>query len=187
MTVVRPVLRREGMTRAGRPFVIRPSTETDAPELAALLDAVSGEGEFIVAVPGEPETVHVSARLVSIVMEGGLSLSLEVDGALAGNVMVHRRAGRHYAHVAEIAIVVSNEHRRAGLGRILMETGIAWSRAVGVTKLSLQVFSDNAAAIALYRSLGFIEEGVARGEVRMPSGDRDVLLMALALQARGAR
>jgi ribosomal protein S18 acetylase RimI-like enzyme len=101
--------------------------------------------------------------------------------------MVHRRAGRHYAHVAEIAIVVRNEHRRAGFGRILMEMGIAWSRAVGVAKLSLHVFSDNAAAIALYRSLGFVEEGLARGEVRMPSGDRDVLLMALAVQAQDAR
>ena len=187
MTAVRPVLRREGMTRAGRPFLIRPSNETDAPGLAALLDAVAGEGELIVAVPGEPETVQVSARLVSIVMEGGLSLSLEVDGVLGGNVMVHRRAGRHYAHVAEIAIVVSNEHRREGLGRILMETAVAWSRAVGVAKVSLQVFPDNAGAIELYRSLGFVEEGVARGEVRMPSGDRDVLLMALALQAPGSR
>jgi ribosomal protein S18 acetylase RimI-like enzyme len=181
MTVAGPVLRREGTTSTGRPFLIRPSRDTDAPELAALIDAVAAEGEFIVAVPGEPDTIQQSARLVSIVLEGGLSLTLEVDGALAGNVMVHRRVGRHYAHVAEIAIVVSNAHRRAGLGRILMEMGIAWSRAVGVAKLSLQVFPDNVHAIALYRSLGFVDEGVARGEVRMPSGDRDVLLMALAL------
>jgi ribosomal protein S18 acetylase RimI-like enzyme len=100
--------------------------------------------------------------------------------------MVHRRAGRHYAHVAEIAILVSNGHRREGLGRILMETGIAWSRAVGVAKLSLQVFPDNVGAIQLYRSLGFREEGIASGEVRMPAGDRDVLLMALMLQAPGS-
>jgi ribosomal protein S18 acetylase RimI-like enzyme len=181
MTVVRPVLRREGTTRAGRHFLIRPSNDADAPELAALIDAVAGEGEFLVAVPGEPDTIEQSARLVSIVMEGGLSLSLEVDGALAGNVMIHRRAGRHYAHVAEIAIVVGNAYRRQGMGRLLMEMGIAWCRAVGVTKLSLQVFPDNFGAIALYRSLGFSDEGVARGEVRMPSGDRDLLLMALAL------
>jgi len=186
MTAAGPVLRREGITRAGRPFLIRPSRDSDAPELAALIDAVAAEGEFLVAVPGEHDTVEQSARLVSIVMEGGLSLSLVVDGSLAGNVMVHRRAGRHYAHVAEIAILVSNGHRREGLGRILMETGIAWSRAVGVAKLSLQVFPDNLGAIQLYRSLGFREEGIASGEVRMPTGDRDVLLMALMLQAPGS-
>jgi ribosomal protein S18 acetylase RimI-like enzyme len=183
MTAVRPELRREGTTRAGRPFLIRPSRDTDAPELAALIDAVAAEGEFIVAVPGEPDTIEQSARLVSIVREGGLSLSLEVDGALAGNVMVHRRAGRHYSHVAEIAIVVGNAFRREGFGRALVDMAIAWSQAVGVAKLTLQVFPDNVHAIALYRSLGFVDEGLARGEVRMPSGNRDVLLMALSLQA----
>jgi ribosomal protein S18 acetylase RimI-like enzyme len=181
MTVARPVLRREGTTRAGRPFLIRPSHDDDAPGLATLIDTVAAEGEFIVAVPGEPDTIEQSARLVSIVREGGLSLSLEVDGALAGNVMVHRRAGRHYAHVGEIAILVGNEYRREGFGRTLMEMAIEWSRAVGIAKLGLHVFPDNRHAIALYRSLGFSDEGMARREVRMPSGDRDVLHMALAL------
>ena len=181
MTVAGAALRREGVTRDGRPYVIRPSGDGDAPELAALIDAVAAEGEFIVAVPGEPETIEQSARLVTIVLEGGLSLSLEVDGVLAGNVMVHRRAGRHYAHVGEMAIVVSRPRRREGFGRDLMEMAISWSRAVGLSKLSLQVFPDNLRAIALYRSLGFTDEGLARGEVRMPSGERDLLLMGLRL------
>jgi RimJ/RimL family protein N-acetyltransferase len=181
MTVAGSVLRREGVTRDGRPFLIRPSRDGDAPELAALIDAVAAEGEFIVAVPGEPETLEQSARLISIALEGGLSLSLEVDGVIAGNVLVHRRAGKHYAHVGEMAIVVSNGQRGSGFGRTLMEMAIDWARAVGLTKLSLQVFPDNARAIALYRSLGFADEGLARGEVRMPGGDRDLLLMALAL------
>jgi len=181
MTVAGAVLRREGVTRDGRPFVIRPSRDGDAPELAALIDAVAGEGEFIVALPGEPETLEQSARLISIALEGGLSLSLEVDGIVAGNVLVHRRAGKHYSHVGEMAIVVSNERRRAGFGRMLMEMAIAWARAVGLAKLSLQVFPDNAPAIALYRSLGFADEGLAKREVRMPGGDRDLLLMGLVL------
>jgi ribosomal protein S18 acetylase RimI-like enzyme len=181
MTVAGAVLRREGVTRDGRPFLIRPSRDGDAPELAALIDAVAAEGEFIVALPGEPETLEQSARLISIVLEGGLSLSLEVDGVVAGNVLVHRRAGKHYSHVGEMAIVVSNKQRRAGFGRMLSEMAIAWARAVGLAKLSLQVFPDNARAIALYRSLGFADEGLARGEVRMPGGDRDLLLMGLAL------
>jgi hypothetical protein len=181
MSVAGGTLRREGVTRAGRPFLIRPTRDSDAPELAALIDAVAAEGEFLVAVPGEPDTIEQSARIVSIVLEGGLSLSLQVDAVLAGNVMVHRRAGRHFSHVAEIAIVVSNAQRGAGFGRTLMEMAIAWSRVVGLSKLSLQVFPDNHRAIALYRSLGFIDEGLVSGEVRMPSGDRDLLLMGLLL------
>lgn len=185
MTTTRPVLRREGLTLGGRPYVIRPSEDADAPGLAGLIDDVAGEGELIAAVPGEPDTIEQSARLVSIVHDGGLTLTLEVDGAPAGNVMVQRRAGSHYAHVGEIAILVSNAQRGAGLGRALMEMAIAWARAVGLAKLSLRVFPDNQRAIALYHSLGFEDEGLVRGEVRMPSGDRDMLLMGLALEPRG--
>jgi ribosomal protein S18 acetylase RimI-like enzyme len=181
MTTTRPVLRREGITPSGRSYLIRPSEDGDAPGLAALIDAVAAEGELIAAVPGEPDTIEQSVRLVSMVLEGGLTLTLEVDGAPAGHVMVQRRAGGHHAHVGEIAIVVSNSQRGAGLGRALMEMAIAWGRAVGLTKLSLRVFPDNQRAIGLYRSLGFEEEGLVKGEVRMPSGDRDMLLMGLAL------
>jgi putative acetyltransferase len=184
MTVSRPVLRREGTTPAGHPYVIRPSQDTDAPGLAALIEAVAGEGELIAAVPGEPDTIEQSIRLVSIVLEGGLTLTLEVDGAPAGHVMVQRRAGRHYAHVGEIAILVSNSQRGAGLGRSMMEMAIDWGRAVGLAKLTLRVFPDNERAIGLYRSLGFQDEGLARGEVRMPGGDRDLLLMGLPLSGR---
>jgi RimJ/RimL family protein N-acetyltransferase len=118
------------------------------------------------------------------VLEGGLTLTLEVDGVPAGHVMVQRRAGQHYAHVGEIAIVVSNTQRGAGFGRAMMEMAIAWGRVVGLAKLSLRVFPDNRRAIALYRSVGFQDEGLVRGEVRMPSGDRDMLLMGLLLAGR---
>jgi ribosomal protein S18 acetylase RimI-like enzyme len=184
MTASRPMLRREGITPDGRPYVIRPSEDADAPGLAALIDAVAGEGELIAAVPGEPDTIEQSVRLVSIVLEGGLTLTLEVDGIPSGHVMVQRRAGRRYAHVGEIAILVSNAQRGAGFGRSLMAMAIDWSRAVGLAKLTLRVFPDNQRAIGLYRSLGFQDEGIATGEVRMPSGDRDLLVMGLALAAQ---
>src|ERR1700722_12805922 len=147
MTAIRPVLHREGVTANGRQYVIRPSQEGDAPGLAALIDAVAAEGELIAAVPGEPDTIEQSARLVSMPLEGGLTLTLEVDGVPAGHVMVQRRAGRHYAHVGEIAILVSNSQRGAGLGRALMEMAIDWSRVVGLAKLMLRVFPDNRRAI----------------------------------------
>jgi ribosomal protein S18 acetylase RimI-like enzyme len=183
MTPARPVLRREGVTPDGRPYLVRPSRDDDAAGLAELIDAVAGEGELIAAVPGEPDTIEQSARLVSVVLEGGLTLTLEIDGVPAGHVMVLRRAGAHYAHVGEIAILVSNAYRGVGLGRLLMEMAIEWGRAVGLAKLTLRVFPDNTRAISLYRSLRFRDEGLVTGEVRMPSGDRDMLLMGLTLEA----
>ena len=40
-----------------------------------------------------------------------------------------------------------------------MAAAIEWARERGLHKLSLGVFAHNAAAIALYRKFGFLEEG----------------------------
>jgi RimJ/RimL family protein N-acetyltransferase len=177
----RALLRREGVTRDGRPFLIRPAASDDAPALVALRDAVAAEGDLIAATPGERSVVEEELSLTTLVREGGLPLTLVVDGEIAGQLLVSRRNERFHSHVGEVAIIVSNVYRGQGLGRALMETAIDWGRAVGVAKLSLSVFTTNHRAIALYRSLGFEEEGVRRAQVLLADGSRDVMLMALHL------
>ncbi len=57
--------------------------------------------------------------------------------------------------VGLFCIAVSPEHRRQGLGRRLVEAMLARHRG---PLTYLQVFSENTAGVALYRSLGFREE-----------------------------
>lgn len=52
-------------------------------------------------------------------------------------------------------IVVDPRHRRQGVGRALLAAGLASAAAHGVRQMILEVRSDNAAAIALYRAYGF--------------------------------
>ena len=82
-------------------------------------------------------------------------------------------------HAAKLEVMVDPAWRRHGIGRALMEGCIAWAeQAPGVEKLSLSVFADNEAAIALYRSLGFAEEGRRLREYKEPDGSyRDDVLM----------
>jgi RimJ/RimL family protein N-acetyltransferase len=174
------LLRREG-TVSGKRYLVRPSQSGDARALAELRDSVAAEGEFIAAVPGEHSALEEELAMTALISEGGLSLTLEVDGAINGHLMVRRRRGPRYSHGGEIAIIVHNTQRAFGFGRMMMQVAIEWAGAVGITKLSLGVFPGNARAIGLYRSLGFVEEGVARAEVRMPDGQRDLLLMGLLL------
>jgi len=173
--------RREGRVPDGRRFVVRLTRSDDAAEIVRLRDAVAAEGPYIAALPGEGSAAQEALALSALVAEGGLSLSLDVDGVLCGHVMVRRRRGSHYAHTGEVAIIVHNSARGVGLGRLLMEMAVAWARATGLAKLSLGVFPSNDAAVSLYRSVGFVEEGVARAEVRMQDGDHDLMLMGLLL------
>ena len=64
-----------------------------------------------------------------------------------------------------------------------MEAAIQWSREQGVHKLGLSVFSHNAAAIALYRKYGFVEEGRRVKHYRRASGEFwDSIEMGLFLE-----
>ena len=76
------------------------------------------------------------------------------------------------------------ERRGRGGGRALIEALLAAVPA-GAHKVELEVFPDNEAAIALYRSFGFEEEGLRRDHHRRGDGSlRSALLMARLYAAR---
>ncbi|HEX2163218.1 MAG TPA: N-acetyltransferase, partial [Thermoanaerobaculia bacterium] len=82
------------------------------------------------------------------------------------------------AGVVAIGMWVLPSHRRRGGGRMLMEAALA-SRPEEVHKIELEVFPENEAAIALYRRMGFEEEGLRREHYRRRDGSlRSALIMA---------
>ncbi len=67
---------------------------------------------------------------------------------------------------------------------MLLEAALA-VRPADLHKIELEVFPDNAAAIGLYRSFGFEEEGLRRAHYRRLDGSlRSVLLMARLFEPR---
>jgi len=70
------------------------------------------------------------------------------------------------------------ECRRIGLGTALLERALDWARSVGIRKMNLEVFASNSGAIALYRKMGFEEEGRRRGEFIIDGVPVDGILMA---------
>lgn len=104
----------------------------------------------------------------------GLYLVVEDGGEVSGQIGVRHVLGE--LHITTIA--VSPEHRRRGHARALIWAALAaYPRARYV---HLEVRPDNAAALALYESLGFRATG------RRPRyyGDDDALLMTLNLDHR---
>jgi ribosomal-protein-alanine N-acetyltransferase len=69
-----------------------------------------------------------------------------------------------------LSIGVLPDHRRAGIGRQLVERVIAESIDRGAARLFLEVAEDNAAAQRLYRTLGFVAVGRRPGYYRRRSG-----------------
>ena len=55
---------------------------------------------------------------------------------------------------------VHKKFRQQGIGRKLLDRALGLAKDAGLEKVELEVFSSNKAAIQLYLSSGFKEEGV---------------------------
>jgi RimJ/RimL family protein N-acetyltransferase len=151
---------------------IRPARDDDRLPLARLYAAVAEERVWI---GGEPP-VDVEKRASSFALDGGFVA--EEDGEPVGLIFVLRS---HHGF-GEIGMLVARDRRGRGVGTALMEAAIAWAREQGLHKLSLDVFAHNEAAIALYRKLGFVEEGRRVKHYRRASGELwDAIEMGLLL------
>lgn len=84
-------------------------------------------------------------------------------------------------------LAVDPEVQRAGVGRALMEAAIEQARSRGGRRLTLRVFGPNERARALYAELGFVEEGVQRGEFRVGEEYLDDYLLAFDLDQAASR
>jgi RimJ/RimL family protein N-acetyltransferase len=116
--------------------------------------------------------------------EAGL-VAVEVGtGWVVGHLSVSREEGPVTRHVASLGMVVASDWRRRGVGTALLAEAIRWGKEMGVEKLALSVYPDNHAARALYRKLGFVEEGCLTGHSKKAIGYRDEILMGLWLVPR---
>ena len=154
------------------PFEIRLARDEDRLPLAVLFAAVAEERDGIATEP----PVDVEARAASWMLEGTFVAVAgdEIDGSL------HLDPSRH--GFGELGMAVAREWRGRGVGSALLVAAIDWARERGLHKLSLGVFAHNAAAIALYRKFGFVEEGRRVKHYRRASGELwDALEMGLLL------
>ena len=78
-----------------------------------------------------------------------------------------------------INFAVSQEYRRQGIGRKIMDALLSLCKGKNVTKYFLEVRVSNLSAIKLYEGFGFHTVGTSRGHFKMPT--EDALLMNLEL------
>jgi putative acetyltransferase len=111
--------------------------------------------------------------------EGFTSLVAVGEGRLLGQVGIQVFGAARRRHVANIGMAVSEGARRQGVGKALVRAArqqcFGW---LGVRRIELECYVDNAAALALYQAEGFAIEGTARAYALRDGDYIDVHLMA---------
>jgi putative acetyltransferase len=82
-------------------------------------------------------------------------------------------------HVGDIGMAVRDDRQRRGVGTALMHAAIELADGwLNYQRLELTVFTDNLAAMALYRKFGFAIEGTCRAYAYRNGSYVDAYLMA---------
>jgi len=155
-------------------FTVRPAQPGDARAMAELMAAVAAERTGIATEP----PVDIADRAALFARSAAESVVAVGGGRIVG--MLHVEVSRH--GFGEIGMLVDRDWRGRGVGSALVRAAIDWARGQRLHKLCLEVFAHNAAAIALYRTSGFVEEGRRVRQYRRASGELwDTIMMGLAL------
>ncbi|MDX2287456.1 MAG: GNAT family N-acetyltransferase [Hyphomicrobiaceae bacterium] len=126
----------------------------------------------------EPAIEGLLAQPGSHALLAKVRLRLEGPPVTAGFII-----GRVAADEAEIiSIGVMKPFQRRGIGAKLVEGLMRAVTAAGSGRLILEVATDNAAALTLYRGLGFVEVGRRVAYYKRPNGEfADALVLARPL------
>jgi len=108
-----------------------------------------------------------------------LFIVAERGGEVVGNAGCHPPPHVRRRHTAGVGMAVAQHAQGQGVGTALMAAIVDWAdNWAQLLRLELTVYTDNAAAIALYRKFGFVEEGVHRAYAIRDGGYVDALAMA---------
>ncbi|GEC87928.1 GNAT family N-acetyltransferase [Brevibacillus brevis] len=154
----------------------------DAAAILSLQRDVVCEDEFFIAVPEEfNKTMEQQLAWIQSIIDNDRETILvaEINGELAGMVVFASPARKRLSHTGSITMMIQKAHRNKGIGKVLLKELLAWAEQHPlIEKVSLGVFSNNLRAIALYKSLGFVEEGRKVKEFKLAENEYvdDVLM-----------
>jgi GNAT superfamily N-acetyltransferase len=111
---------------------------------------------------------------------GAMTSLLAARGdAVIGCATIVREPLSWSPHVAELRIVVLPSGRGQGLGRVLAEDVFALAIPMGIEKFSAHMTADQAAAIAVFETMGYRAEALLRDHVRDRDGRKhDIVVLS---------
>ena len=168
---------RHVVLKDGSQVLIRTGTEADAEAIQKCVLAYVEDGEGQLWARGE---FHPTVEEERVWIKGitnhpdELLLVAEHDGEIIGNIDLHVGRRVKLAHTGEFGMSCMPNWRGLGLGTFLIAQLLKWAREnQHLEKVNLRVLGSNTRGIALYKKMGFHEEGRRKKEVKQAPGVYD--------------
>ena len=159
---------------------VRTIAFADIEQFQEVTDAVMRERRYLAFVAAFPidEVARFVARNLWL---GNPHVVADDAGRIVGWCDIRRETIPVYAHIGHLGMGVLPEYRGRGLGERLMRAALDAARAAAFERIELSVFARNTRAAALYRKMGFVNEGTRVRGKKLDGEYDDVHMMALLL------
>jgi RimJ/RimL family protein N-acetyltransferase len=158
------------MTKNNIQVSLRTGNLDDAEALLNIQRKVVSENEFMISVLDEfEETTEKQRNWIQKIFENERETIIvaEVKGKVIGYIVFHSKNTKRLSHTGYFTTMIMKEYRDMGIGKLLIIQLLNWAEQNPlIEKVSLGVLSTNQRAIALYQSVGFVEEGRRIKEVK---------------------
>jgi RimJ/RimL family protein N-acetyltransferase len=159
-------------------YKIIPITEEHIEGFHTALDSVARERKYIAFFEGPPLTISRDRVLRNL--QNNLPHYIAIsDEKVVGWCDIGSLSRPIFAHVGSLGIGVMADYRGQGIGEKLIRITLEKAKEIGLTRIELTVRAPNKAAFALYKKIGFIEEGLHRKAVRIDTLYEDLISMGL--------
>jgi L-amino acid N-acyltransferase YncA len=164
---------------------IRDATMADLPVIVEIYNSTVPSR----MVTADPEPISVESRRAWFFEHDPQSRPLwvaEVDGDVAGWFSFEPfRKKPAYRATTEVSVYVSEEHRRKGVGRRLLEEAIRRAPALGLKTLTAGAFAHNGPSLRFFENFGFERWAYYPRVAELDGTERDLVVMGLRLGEAG--
>jgi ribosomal protein S18 acetylase RimI-like enzyme len=168
-------------------YPMRPAKISDHVAIKRIELAAASQPGPLVSWPHEIQQKDYEKFLGDLITHGFVVVA-EENGTLVGHAYLDQMSMNALRHVFRLTTVVDLKYVGKGFGAALLTALIDMAEKSGrVDKIELLVRASNQPAVALYRKLGFVQEGALINRVKALDGTcHDDLAMARFISKRNA-
>ena len=164
---------------------VRLITEADIAGFRDALDSVAKEKRYLASFEAPP--LDRVSKFVLDNIETNVSQFVSLDGSrVVGWADISPERAAAIKHVGSLGMGIISEYRGQGIGKRLLVACVEKALQNGLSRIELQVRTDNENAIGLYKKAGFQTEGIMTGSMLVDGTYYDTLLMSLVTQPVGS-